>query len=223
MDADANPTITAIHLVSRRSTRRQVELDSGETFSVDASLLTRFRLSVGTAVSPERRGEVAAEDERLRAKCSGFDLLRVRTFGRAEMAERLRRKGYSADAAAYAADALSSLGYVSDADFAEQYVASRQRRNPRSRTALRRELRRKGIDRTAIERAVAAISGEDEWEAALRAAKKQLPRYRTLPRDVARRRLYDFLLRRGFSFEIVRKALQETMGQDRQTVESGVE
>ena len=210
-DADS-PVITAVHLVERWSTRRRIELDTGETLSVDAGLLTRFDLRVGTVLDAARRGQLVDEDERIRAKAMAFDLLRLRSHSAHEIAARLRRKGFADSIIDETLASLKELGFVADEKFAEEWVESRRRHRPRGVLALRRELERKGIDGTTIERTLRTVTEGDERETALDVARRQYGRYRTLPRDVARRRLYEFLLRRGFTYELARDVLREVTG-----------
>ena len=212
MKRESMPTIVGIHHIPRRSSRRRIELDNGETFSLDAGLLTRHGVCVGMWLDPERLEAMRAEDARLRAKAAAFDFVRVRPYARKELAERLRRKGFDREAVEFALDALERVGLLSDEAFAQAFVASRMRRNPKGRFALERELRRRGIDRETIDRTLATLNEGDEREAALRVARKQSARYRTLPEEVARRRMYQFLLRRGFSYEIVVGVLRTIYG-----------
>ncbi|MBM3216000.1 hypothetical protein FJZ36_13910 [Candidatus Poribacteria bacterium] len=209
MNNGVPPTIVAIHLVSRRSTRRTVELDSGETFSVDAALLTRFGVRVGMALDAERREKLLAEDTLSRAKAAAFDLLRLRNQSEQEMREKLARKGFPEDAVEHAIGALRKMGYLSDEKFTAEWVESRRRHNPKGLYGLRRELQKKGIDRTTIERTLRTVSDDDERIVALALAKRQMRRYRSLTRDVVQRRLYDFLMRRGFSYEVAYAVLRE--------------
>ncbi len=204
--------IEDIRHLPRRSSRREIRLDNGEAFTLDLALVARRRLAVGTRLTEEELEELRQEDEWTRAKASGFDMLRARLFSRKELTDKLRRKGYSAEAAERAVSAIEELGYISDEEFAEAFVESRLRSKPKGRMALRRELRQKGIDKLTIERTLRAVSDEDEREAALKLAQKQMRLYQNLPRETARRRLYQYLMRRGYRYEDVSAALRDVFG-----------
>ncbi|GIX06002.1 MAG: regulatory protein RecX [Candidatus Poribacteria bacterium] len=201
--------IVAIHHIPHWSSRRQVELSNGEAFSLDAGLLLRHGLYIGRTLTPEELGAIRAEDERIRAKSAALDLLRLRPFTRREIEERLRRKGFGPAAVDYAIAELQRLELISDERFAQAYVSERMRNRPRGRRALRWELHRRGVDQETIDRVLRVLTVADEREAARRAAQRQARQYRTLPQEVARRRMYHFLLRRGFEYEVVREVLQE--------------
>ena len=204
------PVVTGIHHLPRKRSRREIELDNGEPFSLDLRIVAQRRIAVGSELTEEQIEEMRQEDEWTRAKATGFDLLRARLYSRKEMIDKLRRKGYSAEAAERAAASIEELGYISDEAYAEAFVDSRLRSKPKGRIALRRELRQKGIDNATIERTLTAVSDEDELEAARKLAEKQMRLYRHMPRETARRRLYQFLLRRGYRYEHVSAVLRET-------------
>lgn len=206
--------IADIRHLPRRSSRREIRLDNGEAFTLDLALVARKRLAVGTRLTEEELEELRQEDEWTRAKASGFDMLRARLFSRKELTDKLRRKGFSEEATERAVRAIEELGYISDEEYAQAFVESRLRSKPKGKFALRRELRQKGIDKLTIERTLRAVSEEDEREAALKLARKQMRLYQNLPEETARRRLYQYLLRRGYRYEDVSAALRDAFGED---------
>ena len=69
---------------------------------------------------------------------------------------------------------------------------------------MRQELRQKGIDRPQID---AAVEDLDEEEGALEAARPRAARLAALPPEEFRRKLSEFLLRRGFAYDVVRETV----------------
>jgi len=69
-----------------------------------------------------------------------------------------------------------------------------------AKKALAFELKQRGVQAATIEQAVQEL---DEEEMAYQAAQKVLERYKNLDRQTFRRKLYDLLIRRGFSYEVV--------------------
>jgi regulatory protein len=128
-----------------------------------------------------------------------LDLLSYRPRSEAELRQRLTEK-YDEEAVATAIERMRRSGLVDDGEFARYWVQNRLQHNPRGAMALRRELYQKGVDESAIEEALAEY---DEEEAAARAAEMALRKLKGLSPDVLRRRLTDYLLRRGFPYGIV--------------------
>ncbi|MDA1192241.1 MAG: regulatory protein RecX [Candidatus Poribacteria bacterium] len=215
--ASETVTIIGVHHIPRRSNMRQIELAQGDSFGLSVSVVTRHGLRVGMTLTAERLTVLRTEDARVRAKEAALNFLRLRDYAAGEMIERLKRKGFDEDAAAHAVESLKTLGLISDEAVAKEHVRSRLRSKPKGRIALRRELFRKGISRDTIERALITMDDRDERDAALRAARQQLPRYQTLTVEVRHRRLYHFLLRRGFTYETVASVLKEVLTGNKRT------
>ncbi len=85
-------------------------------------------------------------------------------------------------------------------------MEQRETFRPRSRLALRQELSQRGISR---EIAGEALSTVDEAEAARRVARKQAGRWRGLPETEWRAKLTRYLMRQGFTYDIVSEVVTE--------------
>lgn len=128
---------------------------------------------------------------------------------RHELDEALRKKNVPEEAAAAVLDRLEEVGSVDDQAFAQDWVASRQQRRHLSRSALRRELQAKGIDREHLDEALATVDSDDELNAARALAAKKAAAMRTLEPMVRDRRLAGALARRGFGSGIISAVLDE--------------
>lgn len=131
---------------------------------------------------------------------------------RVELERALQGKDVPEEAAAAVLDRLTEVGLVDDVTFAHDWVASRQQRRHLSKTALRRELQTKGVDRDVIDDALADVEGADEHRAALDLASRRAATMGGLSREVAYRRLGGVLARRGFSASITAQVLAEVLG-----------
>jgi regulatory protein len=97
---------------------------------------------------------------------------------------------------------------IDDAAFARGYVASRIACGGRSRQALGRELRHRGVAGNLIDEALADIDSESELKQATELARKRLARMANLDETVARRRVLGFLQRRGYAPGVAVSALR---------------
>lgn len=139
-------------------------------------------------------------------------LLSRQALSRAQLRDRLRRKGADETTIAEVLTKLTQQRFLDDPSLAEQYVASRSRRKgPR---ALRLELRRKGIAEAEVEAALSGLSDEAQLTAAGALLAKQAWRFKG-----ERAKAYAFLLRRGFLPAIIEQALEaladQATGSDR--------
>ena len=138
--------------------------------------------------------------------------LAVQARTRVELERALQERDVPEDAAGAVLDRMGELGLVDDVTFAHDWVESRQQRRHLSRTALRRELQGKGVDREVIDAALADVEGADEHRAALDLAQRRASTMGGLAREVAYRRLGGVLARRGFSASVTTQVLAEVLG-----------
>ncbi len=130
---------------------------------------------------------------------------------RADLARRLREKGYAAATVAEVLDRLTGVGLVDDAEFARAWLAGRLHRRMSGWRRLENELRAKGIGADDIAIARARLEEREgatgELDAARKALEQAARRYAKLDERTRRQRLYALLARRGFDGDIIRRAL----------------
>ncbi len=111
-------------------------------------------------------------------------------------------------------DSFQNSNLVNDERYAGMYVRSKFNEKATSRRALRQELRRKGIDQEVADEALLEIDDEAETRAAMDFAMRKARSMRSLEYEVARRRLYGALARRGFSPDQIRQAVGKALAND---------
>ena len=132
-------------------------------------------------------------------------LLVRREHSRKELTRKLAERGIENEAASAAVDRLTGDGWQSDARFAEMLVRTRVA-NSQGPVRIRAELGSHGLDRDAIEAAMATFDGSWRQIAQDLASRRFGPDFIS---DLAhRRKAADFLYRRGFDGETVRFVLQ---------------
>lgn len=196
--------ITAIEK-QRRRRRANVYLDGRFTFSLSLGLLTEAGLHEGDALTPQQVDSLRQADVRHQAHEAALRLLAYRPRSEAEIRQRLARRGLPPQVVQETIARLRDQGLLSDAAFARFWVETRDQTSPRGRRLLWQELAAKGIERETIRQAIAPVAEED---AALRAAQKKARHLQGQDYSVFRRRLGDFLLRRGFPYPTVRTIVE---------------
>lgn len=151
-----------------------------------------------------------ADKNRAKAKNYAYVLLRNRPRSEKELRERLNLKGFEDDIVDIVIADLERAGYVNDAKFAKFLVDSRMHMNPVGDILLKHQLKAKGVSDQVIDSALEEKGRVyNEYELALGMARERLARLRKIDRRKATKRVYDFLLRRGFKYETVRRILEE--------------
>ena len=160
--------------------------------------MTAFRRRVARAASADSIEECRARAVRL---------LTVRARSREELRRALEVRGFSSDAIRRTLDALVRDGSLNQQAALETFLVNRAERFSRER--LRAELRQKGFPTASIDGALASTTDDDE-----RALLDSLYRRRSqdlanLPPEKRKKKIFDFLRRRGFSAP----QIFETMGE----------
>lgn len=137
------------------------------------------------------------------AATAALRLLRYRPRSEYELRERLLSQDHEPVAVDEALERVRIWGLLDDADFAAEWVRGRRRRRGRSRGALERELRDKGVAEAHITGAVADIDEGDDLQQATELVRSRLARRPAAPDEEVdlqgeRRRLVAFLARRGY-------------------------
>ncbi len=130
---------------------------------------------------------------------------------RQELAKALADREVPVEAADAVLDRMEEVGLVDDRSFAHDWVESRQSRRQLSRSAIKRELITKGVDRDDIDEALAEVGDEDELNAARALAEKKVRAMSKLEPKVRYRRLAGALARRGFPSHVTTRVLGEVL------------
>lgn len=210
-------TITALRLQKKNPQRVNVYLD-GE-FAFGLSRIVVAWLQVGQELSDEKIAALQSEDAGEAAYQRALKFLDYRDRSTREVQENLKSHGVSEEVAAGVLERLGRNGLLDDQRFARLWVENRSEFRPRSRWALRRELRQKGIAEEAIEEALAEIQPDEEL--ACQAARKQLRKLQGLEWPDFRQKMGAFLARRGFSYDVVAAAVKQVWEEQRSNRPSG--
>ena len=200
-------TITALQAGKRK--RVAVLLDDGPSFTLALTLAAGLRVSQQLDLAEIER--LQTEDAIARALDQAARFLARRPRSVAEVRRNLLQKGFAEPAVSAALQRCGEQGWLNDLDFARFWVEDRLRFRPMGRRALAHGLRQKGVEPETIETALADLDGLD---AARRAARDRLRRWRDLTQPEVKRRLWAFLQRRGFGGDLCHQVVQEILTDD---------
>ena len=148
------------------------------------------------------------KDKTDKAFAYAYRLFSVRPRSEKELRERLRGKGFGGATAYKVILLLKEKKIIDDLGFARLWVESRMHANPKGDMTLRRELGQKGISAAIIDSALSERQG-CEGDTCRFLARKKMETLGKLPKEKARKKLFDFLARRGFNFDIVKDVVRE--------------
>ena len=136
--------------------------------------------------------------------------LAARACSRKEIEGKLLRIGYRPCTVEMVLYKLEREHLLDDADFARQWVEARCKKLGRRRIA--QELRQKGISAEQTDEALKQVDEEEQLACAASLASKALGRAKSGedPRKTAQR-IIAAIVRRGYGYDVARKALQQVM------------
>ncbi len=208
-----NPAGVVTRLVAQKKApdRVSVFLDGAFAFGVHVDVALAFGLAPGRALSEAEREEILAADAVFRAKSAAFRYLAYRARTEGEVRRKLSGKGFEEGVIDEVVERLYTLGYLDDEAYARAYVRARFAGRGYGPQRIRAELLRRGVRRDYADAALAELLAEDDVaEQARRHAAKRWPRLASEPDPRKRRKkLTDYLVRRGFSFDVVRRVVDE--------------
>lgn len=138
--------------------------------------------------------------------------LAARPCSKGEIEQKLRRIGYRPATVDMVLYKLEKERLLNDGEFASAWVDERSRKQL-GRRRIEMELRQKGLDSETIRQAVASVDADTELEQAAKLVKNKL-RYVSTEDEPMRKqvqRLAAMLARRGYDWDIAKKAIQQAM------------
>jgi regulatory protein len=202
-------TITTIRIQERNKERVSVFLDGEYAFSL--SLMDAASLHKGQIITDEQIAQLKAIDDRHVAFERAVKYLGHRPRSQKEIRQKLREYQVEEVVMDHVLQRLEQLGYVNDLEFARYWVRNREEFRPRGPMALRAELRGKGISNDIIDEVLAETAPLDS---AREAARKKRSSLRGLDKQTFRKKMGDYLARRGFDFDTIRTVIEECLADE---------
>ena len=190
--------ITAIEAQKNNPHRVSIYLDGEYAFGL-ARIVAAW-LKVGQELSEEKIAGLQAEEARERAYQQAMLFLSYRARSESEIRQNLRKHEIPEAVIETTLERLRQEGLANDNQFARAWVENRNVFRPRSRRALAMELRGKGLDDETV---TSAVAGMDEEALAYAAARKRVSRLNGLEWNEFRKKLSEFLARRGFPYSVI--------------------
>jgi regulatory protein len=193
--------ITSLKAHPRRKGRVRVYLDGQYAFELTE--IQAARLHLGQELDEAAVARLREVDTVEQAYERALKLISSRPHSEAELKRKLRERKIDLPVIEAALERLRRAGLVNDQAFAAYWVENRGTFRPRSKRVLKAELKRKGVVDDGV--LGEALSAANDAEAAYNLASRRarVPRMRALPYKDFRRRLGEFLARRGFDYDLV--------------------
>lgn len=200
--------ITRIEQQKRRKQRYNLYINDEYAFSVHEDVLIKHELAKGQTIDRDRMNVIVQDDEKQQAYNTALRFLSHVARSSKELERKLLEKQFEQHIVAAVIQKLTKQRYIDDEQFATMLTQQRVTYQKRGKLWVKRELEAKGLSAMHVEDAMAQIDEQTESEQAYSIAQKRWERLNNEQPLNRKRKVNDFLLRRGYSYGIVNDVLK---------------
>lgn len=212
------PKVTSVEPQKNNPRRFNIFLDGEFAFGVDEDLVVNRRLVVGKEINPEDLDKILFEAEVGKLMERMYRLFNIRQRSEKEVRNYLKNlsfkrklKGEEEVSELVISELVENLkkkGIVNDEEFAKAWVEARSKK--KGLRVIKLELLQKGISREIIEEVISGqVTGYSEEEVAEKLLGRKIEAWINLPTMEFKKKAYQFLLRRGFEYDIVKDIVEK--------------
>ncbi len=202
--------ITSVEKGRKKKDRLSVYIDGKFSFTISEEDYIALNLYENTQISQETIDYIKGKLNFNKAKSLAVRYLAMRLRTEKEVRQRLQNEGFESECIDAVIEELKAIGYINNKLYAQKYVFDRSKLKPMSKRLMKMELLSKGIPEDIVDEVLEDYKVEDHIVAE-NLLKRKFGKY-DLNDEKIQKKAYMFLLHRGFSNEIVRKALKEVSG-----------
>lgn len=200
--------VTAITQQKKDETRYNVFLDGTYAFALPMQDILYFKLKEGREVPEETVEYIQNSLIYIKAQDTALHYIGYKMRTVKEIRMKLSEKEFSEEVIEKVIAFLEKYGYADDREYCRKYIKEKLRMKPKSGYALKIELRQRGISARIIDEVMAETEMDEAGDAfhwLERKSRGQWP-----PEDEKKKKqLYDFLLRKGYSYDIIGEAFRQ--------------
>lgn len=144
-------------------------------------------------------------EQEKQATLTALRLLAATPKSKVRLKQKLKEKGYPSQVIEETLGRLEQDGILNDKNFAASVFQTFSQYRPSGRKRIVFEMKKRGIGERVISETLQTFDAGAEREAALGLAEAKLNRWQKLEPARRRKKIYDFLIRRGFDFTLSRE------------------
>ncbi|MBR1736566.1 MAG: regulatory protein RecX [Firmicutes bacterium] len=184
-----------------KKNRFSVFIDNEFAFGIDGVDLLYYKLKAGEEISREKYQKIIENAVFTKCKDKAASLLAHSPKTKKELKERLLKEDYPEDIIQRVTDLLEKYGYIDDEAYARAYIQDKFNLKGYGRKKLQYELYMKGIPKDTAEKIIDEFD-LDEAGKALSLLKQKYGEISS-PDPKTKQKMYGYLLRRGYGYDII--------------------
>lgn len=204
-------TITGLSRQKRNNDYYNIFIDEKFAFSVHGELILLHGLKEGEKIDPFEIGKIIEEDNKKRAFNHSLYYLSFRRRTQSEIEKYLEDKEYGQEIIKEAVSKLKDYKIIDDQEYVRSFISDKMTGNPIGRKKIIFDLERKGISQELLSNIDQWYPEDEEYNQAERLFTKYKKKYSKSPARERKQKIYMAGQRRGFSWEILRKVIDENI------------
>ena len=208
------PIISKISVQKHNKDRYSIFTDSGRgeeyAFSVDEDVLIKYQIKKGMELDDFAVTEMLFQDDIRKAYNMAINYLAHRMRSEAEVRDHLKKKEVAEPVIKEVIHKLHDLKFLNDEDFALAYVRTQINTTDKGAEVMKMELKKKGIRPDIISKVVDEVTFDVQLEKAINLSEKYALKNKKDSSRILKQKIEQMLQRKGYSFPIIRAALEQT-------------
>ena len=200
--------VTAITQQKKDETRYNVFIDGEYAFALPMQDILYFKLKEGREVPEETVEYIQNSLIYIKAQDTALHYIGYKMRTVKEIRMKLEEKEFSEEVIEKVITFLQKYGYADDREYCRKYIKEKLRMKPKSGYALKIELKQRGISSRVIDEVMAETEVDEEGDA-FRWLERKSRGIWPPQDDKQKKKLYDFLLRKGYSYDIIGEAFRQ--------------
>lgn len=208
------PQITSIEPQKKKAGRFSIFLDGKFAFGIGEAAFVEFNFKKGAKLTEDQIDKILKREELSKLQDTAIRFLNYRPRSEKELADHLTKKialkegikfndAKNSPMISTIVAKMKKYKFINDLEFAKWFVESRIRSHQKGLIVIAQELKQKGIDKDIVETVLKKVG--DEKELAKKAVSKKIKRWQKLSEIDFKKKIYQFLLSRGFGYDIAKE------------------
>ena len=200
--------MTVTNITELSKSRVRIEIDHEFTFVLYKGELRLHKIEEGEEIEDAVYDRIMKDVLPKRAKLRAMNLLKNRTYTKAQLKDKLLQGGYPEQIADIAVDYVVSYRYVDDEQYVRDFIEYNREKKSRKRIQL--DLMHKGISEQLFQDIWEEIAGDDEEVIEREQIIYWMNKKHFCPQEATfeeKQKMMAFLYRKGFSINNIRSIL----------------
>lgn len=204
--------ITKIEKQKKSKKRWNIHIDDVFFCGLYADTILKYGLHVNEEHDEKKLHEIKEYDEYIYGKEIALNYLSYRVRTVQELKKKLKEKKISVKTSNKILQYLEEAGLTDDEEFAKQLIEEKIKYKPVGIRVLKQKLFEKGVPKQVGEKALAEVmENVDEKQLAMANFKKLQPKIQGKDLNEQKRKVYEFLTRKGFGYDVIKEIIYEEL------------